>query len=162
MIELCCTAMCCVWIKVSSLYGSSKWFILVIWSPYQDVYQINIRSIITTSAYTYAHWPCVSMVIVIYLGHINDIEIIQNLWSEPYVWRVLCITPRWWSDACVMSSWHVRVICDMPPMSFHSSFYFKAVYMLAQRDEVWTSFLPLPHSDLSQSGRTTMSWQIFG
>lgn len=58
-------------------------------------------------------------------------------------------------QASVIISWCVKVMCDRAPMSFHSSFHFKALYMLAQCDEVWISFLPLPLSNLSQSARTT-------
>ena len=63
-------------------------------------------------------------------------------------------------QACVMSSWRVRVMCAGAPMSFHSSFHFKALFMLAQRYEVWISYLPLPQVQSVPRNENHMSWQF--
>lgn len=84
--------------------------------------------------------------------HWNHIVLMGTL----CVWRVLCTTPEqlYQQPSGQMSSWCVKVMLGALSVSFHSSFHFKALYMLAQRDEVWIWFLPLPQSNLSQAART--------
>ena len=59
------------------------------------------------------------------------------------------------AGAGVMSSWLVSVIGAAAPMSFHSSFHFKALNTLAQCDEGWISLLPLLRSDQAPASETT-------
>lgn len=96
-----------------------------------------------------------STVVIIYHGHMND-----RIFDSDSVCggssASLHHRPSGQHDelqVCVCVC--VKVMCDVAPMSFHSSFHFRALYMLAERDEVWISFLPLPLSNLPQSVRTT-------
>lgn len=106
-----------------------------------------------------------------------NIVVIIHLGKPEWLWNhieMLIWTLCEWSSASLqscsisshqvrlMSSSRVKVMCAMAAMSFHSSFHFKALCLLAHPDEVWISFLPLHNSNLSQSGRTTCPACILG
>lgn len=108
-------------------------------------------------------WQNVNSVVVISLGHMNGFGIIWNLWYELYVWGSSaslqsCSISNY--QASVMSSWCVRVICDVAPMSFHSSLHFKPLYTLMQCDEVWISFLPVALQSVSFMGEPHVLWLL--